>query len=810
MSGPVAIGPEGQPMVPNTVQSSTSQPLSPTGLPMLPPGLVMPSPMDGGVYGAGTVPGLTPQISSDPVAQAIIRQQMRQAYDLSTHGQVMDGGIEKSFREIKAGLHELAASVQEAAAQITASMRGVTGSQPAMPHPLDAPESVTAAQVSAGHVPTPEQMAPGVPEGPRPLRSMSVREGLHSFSLAEMSQRAAGHLAATMQGYRQGWGYSDEGGWAYKRGRQSRTATPMEARLLNVSSNVGTAAGRVASGESIGAALPGIGRVAGPLGFAAGGALLGGHFLEHQREANRTYQQITGGDNFSLTDPTSGFRQRVGQMGFELSQFGVMQGEDARMLYLGTTATGLQGGERQGALDFATKQFRKTGMDVADALGLIEASVRSGVTEFSSLGAALDKVSQTARETGQNVQTVQRAFANTLGTVQSQVTGGSSAPAIAAGIQQEVSKQGHLLGSQLDFSGMLSQPAMMMQAAQLGQSPMAYMARVQEDPSLLGKGLQSQVDRVRDSVFGGSALQFAHGEAQRAMAQTGGQLTESDAAGIGRTMAERGMLNPTQFMAVAQAMGIGGVTPANVYEVAAKVALGGFRFDQALSTPQLPDKGTTIGGQRLLTARDIRPIKGGDRETARATGAQQKQIANALGAPGVEALSAAGLSYLHGIQGSTDAHMRVTDPGTGRRSAVLEALLRDEKSLRDKSFVVQTKDGSRAVSFEEAFRSYEDQLSRGDVVIQQTGETVAQATGQMGDRGAGTPSAGQPATKGSRAPGQGGVTGTVTIYATDELRRILGIVTTGGVSVDQARRQGVPAAPFPATPYDYPNATGGG
>jgi hypothetical protein len=292
------------------------------------------------------------------------------------------------------------------------------------------------------------------------------------------------------------------------------------------------------------------------------------------------------------------------------------------------------------------------------------------------------------------------------------------------------------------------------------------------------------------------------------MSATGGQLTSEDAAGIGRTMAERGMLNPTQFMAVAQAMGIGGVTPANVYEVAAKVALGGFRFDKALSTPQLPGGGSTIGGQKILTVRDQRQVKGGDSETARAIGGQQRQIAKELGAASVGDLSRAGQAYLGRVEGSTDAHMRVTDPGTGQRSSILEALLRDEKGLKDKSFVVQTKDGSKAVSFEEAFKSFEDQLSRGDVVIQQTGETVAQATGQMGDRGAAVTSSGKAAPKGAKDPSQAGVTGTVTIYATDELRRILGIVTSGGVSVDQARRQGVPAAPFPSTPYEYPNATG--
>ncbi len=293
------------------------------------------------------------------------------------------------------------------------------------------------------------------------------------------------------------------------------------------------------------------------------------------------------------------------------------------------------------------------------------------------------------------------------------------------------------------------------------------------------------------------------------MKLSGGQLTPADAANIGRAMAENGMLNPTQFLQVASMLGMGGVTPANVYEVAAKVALGSFRFDQALSpekTQALEGGGKTIGGQKVVTAGDYRDIKGGDLETSRIAGTQNKAISQALGLAGAEELTKADSTYLDYLHGTRDARGKVTSAGTGTRSAVMEALLRDEKGLKDRHFVVQTKDGAKTVTFEEAFKSFSDQLARGDVTIQETGQTVAEATGKMGDSSVATGSAGQPAPKGAKDPTA--VAGSVTIYADDELKRIIRIVTAGGASYDQAKRQGVPGPAFPATPGEYPHAGG--
>lgn len=809
------------PLLPSTVSRSTSEPLSPPGTPIIPPGLVVPRPTGMGleVSMGMMTPGMSPQVTSDPVLQAVAEQQMRQMVGLDTKTKMLNGQIERTFTEMQRSIKEVSDAMSEAAATVVRALHDTGGAGGAttggrhLPRPIDDP---TAEDVSRGRAPRLTDMKGDEPEGKplRPLRGMAFGRAAESFSLGTVGRRAAGHLARSFQDAqgRSRWEQVEgEDTWVRWHGRGRRAtvevAGPMRGRLLNARTNAIGAAGGIAQGAEISSVLPGLGRVAGPVGFAVGGALWAGHELAQQREANRVYQQITGGPNFSVSDPRSGLRQRLGQMMFQGGQFGTMGGGDARDLYLGITQTGLQGGARQDALDFAVKQFRQTGMDVGDAIQLIEQNVRNGVDTFGTLAEALDKVSKTARDTGQNVQVVQRAFAQTLGTVQGQITPTSAAPVIAAGIQQQITKQGHLLSSQLDFSGMLTQPALMMQAAQLGASPMAYMAQIQEDPGLLGRGMQSQVDRVRDAVFGPDALAFAHSEAQKAMALTGGQLTPADAADIGRRMAENGMLNPMQFMQVATTLGIGGVTPANVYEVAAKVALGSFRFDEALSPKQtqaLEGGGRTIGGQKVVTAGDYR--KGGDAETAGRAGAQNKAIAQALGLAGAEELTGAGNAYLGYLHGSRDARGQVTSAGSGARSAVMEALLRDEKGLKDKHFVVQTKDGPKAVSFEEAFRSFGDQLSRGDVTIQETGETVAQATGKIGDRSVATPSSGQGAPKGAKDPGA--VAGSVTIYADDELRRIIRIVASGGASYDQARRNGVPAPAFPATPGEYPSATG--
>jgi hypothetical protein len=403
-----------------------------------------------------------------------------------------------------------------------------------------------------------------------------------------------------------------------------------------------------------------------------------------------------------------------------------------------------------------------------------------------------------------NVNQAQQSFTRNLGAVQANVTGTAAAPTIAAALQTELSRQGHTLSGQLDFTGMLSQPAMMMQAAALGQNPMTYMAKVQNDPELMGRGLQAQMDRVRDAVFSPAALQWAHDQAEQAVKATGGQLTPAVAADIGRRMAENGLLNPMQFIQVATQLGLNGVTPANVYEVAAKVALGGFRFDKALpgGDTGLPDAGKTVGGQQIVT--DAAAAGSGASGT-RAQGAQASKLAEAIGQPykviqtgrgGAQRTGgpdAAGKQYIAGVQQS------------GSRSAILESLLKDKNTFGGRHYVVQGPDGPVSVSFEQAFGAYQDQLRRGDVTIQETGETVAQATGHMGATGTQVTSAGEPVPGGAKPTGQ--VAGSVTIYATDELRKILGF-RQGGY-IDSAQRNGVPAAAFPEAPGEYPTAAGG-
>jgi hypothetical protein len=260
------------------------------------------------------------------------------------------------------------------------------------------------------------------------------------------------------------------------------------------------------------------------------------------------------------------------------------------------------------------------------------------------------------------------------------------------------------------------------------------------------------------------------------------------------------MLNVQQFMVVAAQMGLGGITPANVYEVAAKVAVGGIRLDQSLAgQADLPDAGRTAGGQPLLTARDK-----DSPDYSRRLGEQGRLIAEATGRSGLDTLSKSGLAYLREVQGRIDAHGRVEEPGTGQRSAILEGLLKDEKGLKDKHFVVQGPNGPVTVDFEQAFTQYRDQLRRGDVVVHESGQTVAEATGKMGDRTGQVTSTSKEPPKGA---GSGAApAGSVAIYPAPELERILRLVYGGGAYADSARRAGVPAAPFPSDPSLYPSA----
>lgn len=809
------IRPAGSPNVPQPT-SSAYQPLSGTGVTPL-PSLIAPR--------AG-VPGLDPTTQLPAVAQAEAMRAGQQTTVGIIQAAMASGQIEKNFRTIRSDVDAIGKALRQAARDLGTKGGDRPIANPAIVHPGDSPEAQvmgsgrTTREMAAG---APEGVAPAGhewdddwsseglgPSGLLPLRAQTFRGGQKSFSLEEVRRRAAYAVADRIQRRTARYRLLKSGRWANaETGELAGAAT---GRAVGVGNQAIKALGAIADGSAVSAALPGLGRVIGPVGFALGAGTWAVNQALEQRELNRTYQEITGGPNFSISDPQSGFRQRLGGESFALRQLGTMSGKQARELYLGVAEMGIDSTTRQAALAFATSQYRRIGMDPAQATELIHRMVANGVEAFGTLSEAMDKVADTARRAGLNVGKATQSFGQILGTVQTGVTGTAAAASIAGGLQSELNRQGHTLFGQLDFTGLLSQSSLLMQATSLGQDPQQYQANIQNNPALLGQGLQSQIDRIRDAVFTPRALQWAHDQAKKAMQATGGQLTPALAADIGRQMASAGYLNIMQFMQVASMLGLGGVTQANAYEVAAKVALGGFRFDRSLASSDLPDKGTTIGGRKIQTGLDYGTVVYGDNNSDMAGMTPQqsqklqqehfaqldqlRDLGNAIGQSGTP--DPAGMSYINSVEGVG---------GSGQRSSVLEALLRDEKSLRDKHFVVQTKDGPKEVTFDQAFGLYQDQLRRGDVVIKETGATVSETTGKMGDPTAGLTSDAKSSPAGSSAPGK--VSGTVTIYADDELKRILRFATSGGVYLDDPRRNGVPAPPFPGTPGDYPSASGG-
>ena len=91
--------------------------------------------------------------------------------------------------------------------------------------------------------------------------------------------------------------------------------------------------------------------VAGPVGLAIGAAKFGISQAESQRAQNAVYQSVEGGSN------AHAFIERGRSKLFGLSQLGVMGMGQAEQLFQGVTDIGLQGGNRQRALDFATTQY---------------------------------------------------------------------------------------------------------------------------------------------------------------------------------------------------------------------------------------------------------------------------------------------------------------------------------------------------------------------------------------------------------------------------------------------------------------------
>lgn len=687
---------------------------------------------------------------------------------------------------------------------------------------------------------------------------MRFHEGRASFSIPGVARMIAGHAAQAMSDYEEKnfrYEYDDqgnisrvlrvrtpgvipetgevvggaEGRAAAARGEQAvlEDAGPVSRRLQTALGYGGRNMATFATEGTLGSML---GPLEGPLGIAVGGAIFGTHELQKQREKNLFYQQASGEGNWQ-----AGIAGRAHAEAFGIRNIFTMPGSMAREIYQGVyaEAPGTTTESRQmqsGALDFAVHQYRKTGMDVATSMELIRTSIRNGVQSFNDLDTAITSVSTTAKDAGQNSMVAIKNFSQLYGAILGNVTGsGSTATQIAATFTNLQTQWGRQAGFTAEnFLGTTQGQGFKIGAIAAGLNPINAQVQVAQGGSQATR-IQGQVTegsyRMLWQDLGGQdlttdALQIAQG--MDLPRDKSGKVAGSDAQRqvAAQLLTSRGM-SLDAVTNTAAALGLGQWTQEQALQRLGALALNGGDIGaeseankQSASAGGYAAKHPTQlnSGQKIITARSV-GAQGSDTARGRGIGAAGG-ITEGHASKGETALGVQ-TNALYTAVGTESEEARkyvamVND--TGRRSALAEALLKAEKSYKHKQFVVQTKDGPKTVSYHDLFSNYKDQLRTGNVIDAQTGNRLSDAdelnVAGTGKDLEGTASAGRKAPKGAKNFSATAGSGEVTIKPSSELQRWFTFITSGGITVDQANRNAVPANAFYPDPSQMPSATG--
>jgi uncharacterized protein YheU (UPF0270 family) len=225
----------------------------------------------------------------------------------------------------------------------------------------------------------------------------------------------------------------------------------------------------VAEGQPVGRAIVGAlpANAARMLGYGGAAIWAGNKALsaaEDQREKNRAYQSVLGGDN------KEGFGERTRESLWALSNRGTIGGDNARQIsQQALRIYGDDRGARDEAQMFAKNAMMQFGMSVSSSMKLVEAAAKSGGSSLAGLTKSLERVTEGARSAGISADVMQQKFTQNYESMGS-IASGSTQIALAETMTTNQAQMGRRLG-QLDYSDQFSGNNMLIQAARAGMSP---------------------------------------------------------------------------------------------------------------------------------------------------------------------------------------------------------------------------------------------------------------------------------------------------------------------------------------------------
>lgn len=627
-------------------------------------------------------------------------------------------------------------------------------------------------------------------------------------SLSNIRQAAAGGLLTRLTARasaRQPYSKDDDGNW-YKEdagGNRFMVSSAEGEAFARQTNRIGRAQGVLSSvqqGSGIGSALVGVTEKAGIIGAGITAAKFGIDQAVDQRAKNAQFQQIYGGSNLS-----TGFSNRAEEDLFKWRNMFSMGDKQAGELFMGVSQLGLQGDDRQNALNFATGEYKNQGMDASQSIALISQSIRDGVSSFGELKTAIDQVSDSAKSGGLNISQVTQQYAQNYATV-SQTLSGPQASTIAGGLTSAVAAQGATMEG-VSLASLTSDTTMRIMAAQQGLSYGQFVAASQTNPAVFGQAAQGLLNSRLSDILSPQARMDLQSKAHTLEAATGGRLSTGSVQQLSNYLLESGSVDPDQVQQVMQSITGGTMSEGQAMEFLVRSSTGGINLGKEFTN--------------IATQQQVHKVSGGTgvenmaKIAASKYGAKVGSVINDVNGRNVTTPSSF-IASTHKGGSSTDAQAYYDFvKKTGTEVPEIESLLKTND--RNRRYVVQTASGPKQVGLDTAIKYYPDQLASGTAVIDSgsgKGDTVAQLTGEAdpnvtsGQLGLKKPSSLQKASPGTKAvKNNNGGAGSVAIYPSAQLQQILNFAASGGAFIGTAQSTGMPAPAFPET-TDLPSATG--
>jgi len=568
-----------------------------------------------------------------------------------------------------------------------------------------------------------------------------------------------------------------------------------DIRNLAIANKVRTIGGEVAE-KGLAKGL--LGALPAGVGLAAS-AVVGGvvvadqaaKFVARQRDENANFQRVLGGSN------TEGFAERAKRVGFSFAQTGVMDARQAGDLYTGVTSLGLTGAKRTSALDLATENWKKFGMDINASIDLIRIASRNGLDGLTGMAGALDKVTASARAGGVNADKARQQFTQGV-SAGAPTLSGESSTIISGALTAANAKLGPRFSS-LSAANAVSESTILTVGAVSGYNPAQASAAYAGGPGGVQyvKDLQKQIVLTSRMLLGTGGVAMIRDWKTK---NKGRPMTAAQAEELGIAIGLKTGLSPLGAQAALARWG---------QDVLLKDAIGFMilavdgEYDPAGSI----DPSTYLNTQKTLSEKDRTNLTG----SGKGGSSTIRDVASAIGAP-VRSTSGTNPGDGPSVDGATGARTvggstkgdsmtaarnsylaQIGQKGAqgGRSSSIIEALLKKgDNSTRFRVNAGTEKNPKwREVNTADAVRDYRDQLARGDVEItngDSPGQTIASALGMQVDekaKFAPTSAKGRrdgkdydpkPAKGTSQSTKTGGVvSGSVEIYPTPELSRLL-------------------------------------